>query len=74
MAPHGTKDYTRVTDSTEYLVDAIHYCAGGEEREEERGSAIKTRMDGGWDAHGWPAQARNGGCPVKALAVVSFGG
>lgn len=49
-------------------------CRGGEtERERERvGDQDK---DGWWmDAHGWPAQARNGGCPVKALAVVSFGG
>ena len=31
--------------------------------------------DGGlMDAHGWPTQARNGGCPVKAQPVVSSGG
>lgn len=46
---------------------------GGGERQRERERVGDQDKDGWWmDAHGWPAQARNGGCPVKALAVGLF--
>lgn len=55
----GTARNTKLHTST----SSTRYCAG---ETEGRRSGQGLR---GKDAHGWPAQARNGECPVKAQAV-----
>lgn len=68
MSSYYSVDYCGTTEQKithEYLVEAV-LCRGN------RGSAIRTGM-ARTDAHGWPAQARNGECPVKGSGCVAVG-